>query len=69
MEKLQITKIGSVAIEEVEIDYELDIKYKHGFYRQVEAFMKGTMKEKLETISSHRKTTEEVYSKIVNPKP
>ena len=36
MEKLQIQKIASVAVEDVlEIDYSLDEKYKPGFYHQV----------------------------------
>jgi len=67
MEKLQIQKIGSVAIEEVPIDYTLDTNFKHGFYRQVEAFLMGKDKEKLESIISHQKMTKEIYSKIVRP--
>lgn len=39
MEKLQIQKIGSVAIEEVPLADELDQAYKPGLYRQVEAFL------------------------------
>lgn len=39
MEKLQIQKIGSVVIEEVELDYTLDQKYKPGLFEQVKNFL------------------------------
>jgi predicted dehydrogenase len=39
MEKLQVQKIGSVAVNPVEIDDSLDQKFKPGLYRQVEAFL------------------------------
>lgn len=39
LEKLQIQKIGSVAIEPVEIDDSLDKDYKPGLYKQVQAFL------------------------------
>jgi len=38
MEQLQIQKIGSIEITPVPIDDTLDIQFKPGFYRQVEAF-------------------------------
>lgn len=38
LEKLQVQKLGSVAIEEEPIDDALDRRYKAGLYRQVEAF-------------------------------
>ena len=41
MEQLQIQKIGSVAINPVEIDDTLDKQYKPGFYRETEAFLNG----------------------------
>ena len=41
MEKLQIQKIGSVAIDLVDVDDSLDKEFKPGLYRQVEAFVKG----------------------------
>lgn len=40
MEQLQIQKLGSMAIEPVEIDDELDKRFKPGFYRQIETFIK-----------------------------
>lgn len=39
MEKLQIQKIGSVAIEFVDIDDQLDTNYKPGLFKQVNAYM------------------------------
>jgi len=41
LEKLQIQKLRSVAIEEVKIDDQIDIDFKPGLYRQVEAFLNG----------------------------
>ena len=41
MEQLQVQKIGSVAIEPVDIDGELDARFKPGIYRQTEAFLSG----------------------------
>jgi predicted dehydrogenase len=39
LEKLQIQKIGSIAVEEVAIDDSIDIDFKPGFYRQLSAFL------------------------------
>ncbi len=39
LEKLQIQKIGYVAIEEVDIDNKLDIAFKPGLYLQLKTFM------------------------------
>ncbi len=39
LEKLQIQKIGSVAVETVDIDDTLDTGFKPGLYRQTEAFL------------------------------
>ncbi len=44
LEKLQIQKIGSVAIEPVTIDDALDTSYKAGLYRQTQAFLSGDRK-------------------------
>jgi predicted dehydrogenase len=41
LEKLQIQKVGSVAIEFLEIDDPLDRDYKPGLFRQVQAFVRG----------------------------
>ncbi len=52
MEKLQVQKHGSVAIEEVSIDDELDKIYKPGLFLQVEAFCRDS-NEILPDISEH----------------
>ena len=41
LEKLQVQKTGSVAIEFLEIDDTLDRDYKPGLFRQVQAFVRG----------------------------
>lgn len=50
LEKLQIQKIGSVAIEMMEIDDSLDKDFKPGLYKQIEAFV-GERTDLLPTIS------------------
>jgi len=50
LEKLQIQKIGSAAIEMLEIDDSLDKDFKPGLYKQVEAFVMGATGS-LQTIS------------------
>ena len=50
LEKLQIQKIGSVAVEMVEIDDSLDKDFKPGLYKQAEAFV-GERTDVLPTIS------------------
>lgn len=50
LEKLQIQKIGSVAVEMVEIDDSLDKEFKPGLYKQVEVFV-GERTDLLPTIS------------------
>ena len=41
MEQLHMQKIGSVAIERVEIDDKFDIEFKPGLYMQVKSFLNG----------------------------
>jgi predicted dehydrogenase len=50
VEKLQIQKIGSVAIDMVDIDDSLDKDFKPGLYKQVQAFL-ATRNDVLPTIS------------------
>lgn len=40
MEKLQLQEIGSVAVNFVELDDDLDLKFKPGLYKQTESFLK-----------------------------
>lgn len=41
MEKLQVQKKGTVAIEEIQIDNSKEINFKPGLYKQTEAFLTG----------------------------
>lgn len=41
LEKLQVQKIGSVAVEEHPIENELDLNFKPGLHKQIQAFIKG----------------------------
>lgn len=51
MEQLHIQRFGSVSIEKVELDDELDVKFKPGLFRQVKAFL-GADKQVLIDIKS-----------------
>lgn len=44
MESLQIQNIGSVAVDQVEIDSHLDKEFKPGLYLQTQAFIEGDYK-------------------------
>ena len=50
MEKLAIQEIGSVRVNEIELDDELDTKYKPGFYKEVESFLNELDDGKKKTI-------------------
>jgi predicted dehydrogenase len=39
LEELKIQKIGSISVDDVELESELDQKFKPGLYRQVESFI------------------------------
>ncbi len=41
MEKLHVTKLGTVSIEEIQLNDELDQKFKPGIYLQVKAYLEG----------------------------
>ena len=64
MEKLQIQKIGAVLIESADMDDTLDIKYKPGLYRQLDAFLLG----ELDQMCSVREQASlfEIYMKMAN---
>ena len=63
IERLQIQKIGSVAVEEVEgVDYSMDEKFKPGLYLQVKRFLEGNV-EDLCTIEE-LDSTMSVYKKM-----
>jgi hypothetical protein len=57
MEQLYIQKIGSVAIEKVEIDDILDREYKPGLYLQVKSFLKNDSVNNSINIQEHMQNT------------
>lgn len=64
MEKLHVQKKGSLSVEPIEIDDEMDKKFKPGLYLQVESFLNGktgelcTIDEQFSNIS--------IYNKMAN---
>lgn len=69
MEKLQIQERGSVAVNPVEIDEELDLLYKPGLYRQTKSFLKEindgkkiTIAEQLEHMWAYEKMENKLHS-------
>ena len=65
MEKLQVQKIGSVAVETDEkIDYSIDEQFKPGLYLQTVAFLNGN-DEKLCSINEQLQSFP-IYEKIAN---
>ncbi len=63
MEQLSVQNINTVKILPVGIQDELDIKFKPGLYKQVEAFLEGKGSERLVSIDEQLKHME-WYSKI-----
>lgn len=63
METLQIQKIGSVAIEPVEIDDHLDKDFKPGLFKQTEAFINGVY-DSFCDIHEQKKNIDNVYLKM-----
>jgi predicted dehydrogenase len=61
LEKLQIQKIGSVAIEFIDIDDRMDVEYKPGLFGQVHAFLHSdsqrlcTVGEQVNMLNTYRK--------------
>jgi len=45
MEKLFVTEIGSIAVNQVELNDNLDIEFKPGLYKQTQAFLEGKTDE------------------------
>ncbi|MDR2590981.1 MAG: hypothetical protein LBC71_08375 [Oscillospiraceae bacterium] len=63
LEQLHIQKIGSVAIEKYHIDDTIDIEFKPGLYREVDAFFSGDGLERLPTVNEQL-ANYEYYHKI-----
>jgi predicted dehydrogenase len=66
LEKLQVQEIGSTTIEEVKLENELDLKFKPGLFRQVEAFLTEENSDMLATIASHKDMAQRVFCKMAN---
>ncbi len=62
MEKLQIQKLKSVAIEPVELDDKIDVDFKPGLYKQTEFFLEGKTREFC-TLSEQQRLLK-IYRKI-----
>ncbi len=67
MEKLSIQKLGSIAIEEMDKPYDIDINFKPGLYLQTEAFLKRIDSNLICTIEEHQANFE-FYEKIAGYK-
>ena len=61
LEKLQLQRIGSTAIEFIELDDELDCQFKPGLYREVDAFLNGSISENLLPIQMHCRNFQNIY--------
>ena len=66
-EQLHIQKIGSLAIEKVEIDDSLDKNYKPGLFLQTKCFLFEEDKTKLVSLREQIENTEVIYDKILYP--
>lgn len=64
LEQLQIQKIGSVSIEKLDLDDEIDQKFKPGLYRQVESFIQETNHNCLVALGEHCRISKDIYSSI-----
>lgn len=67
MEKLSIQEMGTVKIDSVDIENELDTKFKPGFYKQTESFIYDIDDGKKKTIQEQLRALD-YYEKIDNCK-
>jgi predicted dehydrogenase len=65
MEQLHIQEIGSVSINKVELDDELDQQFKPGLYRQVVSYLSDQVSDELLEIADHLINCRDIYSKIL----
>jgi hypothetical protein len=63
MESLQVQRIGSVAIEPVEIDDALDKSYKPGLYLQAKAFLDAEFDD-FAGLEDQRRLIETFYNRM-----
>lgn len=64
LEQLKIQNRGEIQVSEVELDDEVDVKFKAGLYKQVEAFLNDDY-EKMIDIQEHRRNAE-IYEIMEN---
>jgi predicted dehydrogenase len=67
LEKLQVQKPKSVAIEFVDIDDQLDVEFKPGFFKQTELFLKGAGHENFISVEKHYENVICYFQKIGYP--
>ena len=65
MEELKIQKKGSIKIEDVLIDNEIDTKFKPGIFNQVSNFLNANYKN-LCSLDDQRIRIKDVYNKIAD---
>lgn len=65
MEGLYIQPKGTVALNEHIFDKDVDLKYKPGLYKQVDAFLSGVNANKLCSLKEHMFNAKNIYSKIL----
>lgn len=69
LEQLHVQKKGSVKIEPIEIEDDLDKIFKPGLYKQVEAFLHNhNGSEGLLTLEDHRDLVGKVYMTMLSPR-
>ena len=67
LEKLQVQRNRSVAIDFIEIDDFLDINFKPGLYKQTEFFLNDVDHPNFITVDEHYENVVNYYQKIVIP--
>jgi predicted dehydrogenase len=67
LEQLRIQKLGSVEIALVPIDDSVDLRFKPGLLRQVEAFLGASPDAKLCTIADHADRVDRVFARMLRP--
>ncbi|HEY1037749.1 MAG TPA: gfo/Idh/MocA family oxidoreductase, partial [Bacteroidia bacterium] len=63
MEKLSFQKKGQLGVVEVDLESTVDIDFKPGLYKQVEAFLNGDHQHMI-TLQDHYKNTVNIYEKM-----
>jgi predicted dehydrogenase len=68
LEKLQIQKHKSVAIDFVDIDDQWDLKFKPGFFKQTQLFLQGANHSNFIAVETHYENVIRHFQKIGYPK-